>query len=61
MGKCPRAGDSLRGRASYSRSLRAKLRQAVAEEAYERAAKLRDEIRRLEESQGDDTEADDDA
>ena len=48
LGKSPRGGESSRGRASYVRSLRAELRQAVAKEAYERAAELRDEIRKAE-------------
>jgi protein arginine kinase activator len=50
VGKSPRTGDSARTQAGYVRSLRAQLREAVAQEAYERAAKLRDEIRKIEDS-----------
>ncbi len=61
VGKRPRAWESVHASASHTWSLRSKLRRAVAEEAYERAAKLRDEIRKSEESQGSDGEGDDDA
>ncbi len=54
VGKFPRTGDSARTQAGYVRSLRAQLREAVAQEAYERAAKLRDEIRKIEDSPVDD-------
>ena len=50
VGKSPRAGDRVQRRAGYLRSLRAQLREAVSQEAYERAAKLRDEIEKLDES-----------
>lgn len=50
VGKSPRGGDSTQSQAGYLRSLRGQLREAVAQEAYERAAKLRDEIRKLEET-----------
>lgn len=61
VGKRPRAWDKVHASASQSRSLRSELRRAVAEEAYERAAELRDEIRKLEESLNRDAEANDDA
>lgn len=48
VGKSPRAGDRVQRRASHLRGLRMQLRAAVAEEAYERAAQLRDEVRKLE-------------
>jgi len=48
-GKVPRSGDRTQRKAGQLRSLRAQLREAVAQEAYERAAALRDEIRSLEE------------
>ena len=47
-GKMPRSGDRSQRAASKLRSLRAQLREAVAQEAYERAAGLRDEIKALE-------------
>jgi len=50
VGKSPRTGESARSQAGYVRSLRAQLKEAVSQEAYERAAKLRDEIRKLEET-----------
>ncbi|MHC5058272.1 MAG: UvrB/UvrC motif-containing protein [Planctomycetota bacterium] len=50
VGKSPRTGESTRSQAGYLRSLRAQLKEAVSQEAYERAAKLRDEIRKLEET-----------
>ena len=50
VGKSPRTGDHARSQAGYVRSLRAQLKEAVSQEAYERAAKLRDEIRKLEET-----------
>jgi protein arginine kinase activator len=53
VGKFPRTGDSTREQAGYLRSLRAQLKEAVSQEAYERAAKLRDEIRKIEESPAD--------
>ncbi len=61
VGKRPRGWDSVHASAAQSRSLRSELRKAVAEEAYERAAKLRDDIKTLEGSQGSDAEANDDA
>ena len=50
VGKSPRTGDSTSTQAGYLRSLRAQLREAVSQEAYERAAKLRDEIKKIEET-----------
>ena len=53
VGKSPRGGANSQERASYVLSLRAQLREAVAEEAYERAAKLRDEIKKAEAPRGE--------
>ncbi len=50
VGKSPRTGDGARTQAGYLRLLRTHLREAVSQEAYERAAKLRDEITKLEET-----------
>jgi protein arginine kinase activator len=50
VGKSPRTGDSAQSQAGYVRSLRAQLKEAISQEAYERAAKLRDEIKKIEES-----------
>jgi protein arginine kinase activator len=51
-GKVPRSGDSAQRRAGRLRSLRAQLREAVAQESYEEAARLRDEIKTLERDDG---------
>jgi protein arginine kinase activator len=51
-GKVPRAGNAARRRSSRARALRSQLRDAVAQEAYEQAARLRDEIQKVEELEG---------
>jgi len=49
-GRCPRNREKTLGLRDRQEDLEAKLDQAVKDEDYERAAELRDELRRLEES-----------
>lgn len=51
-GKVPRSGGSDHERGERLRALRAQLRQAVEQEAYERAAAIRDQMRVMEEAGG---------
>ncbi len=48
VGRCPAAARARQERERQLAGLRTELREAVAEEAYERAATLRDTIRRME-------------
>ena len=49
VGKAPEGADRSMQRAAGLRGLRARLREAVSQEDYEGAARIRDEIRTLEE------------
>lgn len=48
IGKVPRYGDRASRRGARLRALRSQLREAIEKEDYERAAKLRDEIKSIE-------------
>lgn len=49
VGRAPKGGTQMAERSAYLRSLRYQLNAAIAEEAFEHAARLRDEIKVLEE------------